>query len=94
MQSQELIQCHLYVALEPDSVAYQRYLRTFNEVQIISSDEIRAAAFNLMSAVSSFVFLSKNEQEIKLVDDMVRSAREKVSRFQKYAQLETTKNYQ
>lgn len=92
-QSQELIQCNLYTALNPSSVEHQRYLRIFNEVQIISSDEGRVAAFYLMNAVNDFVFLRKNEQEIKLIDNMEKLAREKVSIFQKYAQLEATKIY-
>ena len=93
-QSQELIQSHLFIASEPDSEAYKLYLRSFNEVQIISNDEIRAAAFNMMSDVSSFIFRRKNEQETELLDGMVKSAREKVSIFQKIAQLEVTKCYQ
>jgi hypothetical protein len=84
----------LFTASEPDSEVYKLYLRTFNEVQIISNDEIRTAAFNMMSDVSSFIILRKHEQEIALVDGMVKSAREKISIFQKIAQLEVTKCYQ
>jgi hypothetical protein len=93
-QSQELVQSHLFIASEPGSEAYKLYLRTFNEVQIISNDEIRAAAFNMMSDVSNFITLRKHEQETALVDSMVKSSREKVSIFQKIAQLEVTKCYQ
>jgi hypothetical protein len=93
-QSQELVQSYLFIASEPGSEAYKLYLRTFNEVQIISNDEIRTAAFNMMSDVSYFIILRKNEQETALVDSMIKSAREKVSIFQKIAQLEVTKCYQ
>jgi hypothetical protein len=48
----------------------------------------------MMSDVSSFIILRKHEQEIALVDGMVKSAREKISIFQKIAQLEVTKCYQ
>jgi hypothetical protein len=92
-QSQELVQSHLFIASEPGSEAYKLYLRTFNEVQIISNDEIRAAAFNMMSDVSSFITLRKHDQETSLIDSMVKSSREKVSIFQKIAQLEVTKCY-
>lgn len=92
-QSQELIQSHLFFNSRPDSEEYKNYLRTFNEVQIISNDDIRLAAFNVMSDVGSFIFLRKNDQEVSLVDAMVKSAREKVSIFQKIAQIEVTKNY-
>jgi gas vesicle protein len=93
-QSQELIQCHLYTQSQPDSDKYKSYLRIFNEVQIISNDNIRIAAFNLMTDVSSFIALRKEEQETDLIDAMVKSAREKVSVFQKVAQIEVTKCYQ
>lgn len=94
VQSQELIQANLYTSCAPDSVGYKKYLRGFNEVQIISSDPIRLAAFNLVSDVQAFIFLNKNQQEIELVDKMAASAREKVSIFQKVAQDEVTKCYQ
>lgn len=47
-----------------------------------------------MSAVSHFIFLNRNAQEIKLVDDMVRLAREEISLFQKIAQMEVTRSYE
>lgn len=94
VSSQELIQSHLYTSCAPDSDVYQKYLRTFNEVQIISSDPIRLAAFNLVSDVQKFIFLNKDRQEIELADKIVASAREKVSIFQKIAQHEVTKSYQ
>jgi hypothetical protein len=94
VQSQELIQSHLYSSCSPDSDTYKKYLRAFNEVQIISSDPIRMAAFNLVSDLQAFIFLNKSQQDIKLVGEMVASAREKVSMFQKVAQVEVTKFYQ
>ncbi|WP_445010777.1 hypothetical protein [Vreelandella stevensii] len=93
-QSQELIQCHLLKSASPDAEEYKSYMRAFNEVQIISNDELRVSAFNVMSDVSSFIFLSKNEQEVEQVDRMVQAARYKVSVFQKLAQLEVTSLYQ
>lgn len=93
-QSQELIQSHLYIDSRPDSGEYKKYMRTFNEVQIISNDDIRLAAYNLMSDVSAFIFLRKNDQDLALIDNMVRYAREKIAFFQKIAQEEVTRNYQ
>ncbi|MDX2424665.1 MAG: hypothetical protein QNK15_00255 [Cycloclasticus sp.] len=94
VQSQELIQSHLYTSCSPDSDTYKKYLRAFNEIQIISNDPIRQAAFNLVSDVQVFIFLNKNQQEVDLLDKMVASARENVSMFQKVAQDEVTKYYQ
>ncbi len=93
-QSQELIQSHLFESASPDTEEYKSYMRAFNEVQIISNDELRISAFNLMSDVSSFIFLRKHEQDTELVDRMVQAARSKVSFFQKLAQLEVTSLYQ
>lgn len=94
VQSQELIQSHLYKSCPPDSDLIKKYLRAFNEVQIISNDAIRLAAYNMVSDVQSFVCLNKNQQEIELMDKMGASAREKVSYFQKIAQAEVTRCYQ
>lgn len=93
-QSQELIQSHLYKSCLPDSDLIKKYLRTFNEVQIISSDAIRVIAYNLIFDVQSFACLNKEQQEIELMDKMVASARVKISCFQKAAQDEVTRRYQ
>ena len=93
VQSQELIQSHLYSACTPDSEPYKSYLRAFNEVQIISNDDIRSIAYNVSHDVQSFIFLNKNQQEISLLDGMAQAAREKVAAFQKLAQVEVTKQY-
>ncbi|UTV88050.1 hypothetical protein KDX00_06100 [Cobetia amphilecti] len=93
-KSQELIQQHLNSSCAPDSGSYSDYLRTFNEVQIISSDSIRVAAFNMVSVVQAFIFLNKNDQELDLVDGMAASAREKVTEFQKVVQEEVTQPYE
>lgn len=93
VQSQELIQSHLYTSCSADSDVYKKYLRAFNEVQIISDDPIRVAAFNLVSDVERFIIINKNQQDTDSLDDMVASAREKVSIFQKVAQDEVTKRY-
>lgn len=92
-QSQELIQIHLYNSCLPDSDVYKKYLRSFNDSQIISSDPIRLAAFNLVTDVQAFIFLNKNQPEVDLINKMAVSAREKVSIFQKVVQIEVTKCY-
>ncbi|MGY1447447.1 hypothetical protein ACW582_09690 [Pseudomonas chlororaphis] len=93
VQSQELIQSHLYSSCSPESEIYKKYLRAFNETQIISDDPIRIAAFNVSSNVQAFILLNKTQQEIELIDKIASSAREKISVFQKIAQLEVTKHY-
>lgn len=92
-QSQELIQSHLYISSMPNSEEYKCYLRIFNEVQVVSSDEVRVIAYKVMSATSNFIFLNKNAQDTKLVDDMIELAREEIALFQKLAQIEVTQSY-
>lgn len=94
VQSQELIQSHLYTSCSPDSDTYKKYLRAFNEVQIISNYPIRQVAYNLVLDVQAFIFINKIQQEVDLLDKMVASARANVSMFQKVAQDEVTKCYQ
>lgn len=93
VQSQDLIQSHLYISSSPDSIACKDYIRAFNEAQLLSEDSIRVPAFEMYSAVEAFVYLHKDQQDKELIDSMVRSAREKVSIFQKVAQVEVTQQY-
>lgn len=92
-QSQELIQSHLYTDGMGNSEEYKKYLRTFNEVQIISNDQIRLEAYKVMQEVSTFVILNK-ELDTDLQDKIIKIAREKVSLFQKVAQNEVCKLYE
>ncbi|OCH49522.1 hypothetical protein [Vibrio cyclitrophicus] len=93
VQSQDLIQSHLYISSPPDSIACRNYIRAFNEAQLLSEDSIRMPAFEMYSAVEAFVYLRKEQQDTVLVDGMVSRAREKVSIFQKVAQVEVTQEY-
>ncbi|MGV3591134.1 MAG: hypothetical protein ACO1PZ_05550 [Gammaproteobacteria bacterium] len=93
-QSLELLQCHLFSSARPDSDEYKTYLRTLNEVQIISDDRTRMAAHYLASDVGAFIFLSKNQHDIQLEKDMKKSAQDRAGYFQKVAQEEVMKCYQ
>ena len=91
--SQELVQTYLYKSCQPASEDHKRYLRIFNELQIISNDAIRIAAYEVMYAVQCFICISKYQQERALFDGMVADARRKISIFQKVAQQEVMKEY-
>lgn len=93
-QSQNLVQSYLNTKCTADTDQYKDYLRIFNEVQIISNDEIRLAAHGLLSAVCQFVVIRKNDQEIDLMKKMRHAIDEKTGFFQKMAQLEVTKPYE
>jgi len=92
-QSQELKQSYLYTACSRNSEDYKKYLRAYNEIQIISEDAIRVAANNLVSAVSDSIFLNKDLQKETLERSIFHLANEKIGLFQKIAQAEVTKVY-
>lgn len=92
-QSQGLVQSYLIRACGCDTEEYKNYLRTFNEVQIISSDEVRLPAFNLLSAVNEFIVIEKNGTDRDLDKALRRNVDEKMGVFQKAAQIEVTKGY-
>ena len=93
-QSQSLVQSYLITSCTADTDEYKGYLRVFNEVQIISNDEIRLAAYDLLSAVGQFVVIRKNDQEVNLLKKMRHAVDEKTGIFQKLVQLEVTKPYE
>ena len=92
-QSQELKQSYLNIDCTRDSEDYKKYLRAYNEIQIISNDAIRVAASNLVSAVSDSIFLNKNLQDSSLESNVFKVVNERVGLFQKIAQAEVTKVY-
>jgi hypothetical protein len=64
------------------------YLRAYNDVQIIATDDLAANADVMVRWVADFAILNKNQQERKIVDDMVGTAREQIIRFRKLARDE------
>ncbi|WP_351188639.1 hypothetical protein [Shewanella sp. TB4-MNA-CIBAN-0142] len=66
-QSISLVQTHLSTSCTCDTEKYNEFLRTYSEVQISSTDEIRIAAFKLLSSVNEFIVINKNglEREMK-----------------------------
>jgi len=93
-QSQGLVQSHLFASCMADTDEYKSYLHTFNEVQIISPDEVRLAAYNLLSAVNEFIVINKNGLEVDLGKKLRQSVDDRLGFFQKIAQIEVTKPYE
>ena len=93
-QSQGLVQSYLNTSCTADTTEYKDYLRSFNEVQVISNDEVRMAAYDLLSAVGQFVVIRKNDQEVQLLKEMRSAVDKKTGLFQKLVQLEVTKPYE
>lgn len=91
--SQGLVQSHLIISCSCDTDEYKNYLRSFNEVQIISPDEIRLPAYDLLSAANEFAVINKNGLERELRKALRSNFDEKLGYFQKVVQLEVTKSY-
>lgn len=92
-KTEELTQNYLYKSCAPDSDEFKCYMNAFNEVQIISNDEVRAVAYSIKSGVTAFIFLNRKEQEVDIIRETMRAARAQVPLFQKLAQIEVTKIY-
>ena len=93
-QSQTLVQSYLRKSCTCDTDDYKKYLRSFNEVQIISEDHIRITANELQSVVSQFIIANKNSFDPYDAKIYRQNVNEKVGIFQKIAQLEVTKSNQ
>ena len=92
-QSQSLVQSYLMSKCNCDTEEYKRYLRAFNEAQIISSDEIRMAAYKLHAAVDQFIVINKNGLEAELSRKIRKAVNDSVGYFQKISQDEVTRSY-
>jgi hypothetical protein len=93
-QSQGLVQSHLFTSCTADTGEYKSYLHAFNEVQIISPDEIRLAAHNLLTSVNEFIVINKNGLERDLGKALREAVDKNLGFFQKMAQVEVTKSYE
>lgn len=91
--SQSLVQSHLLTSCSCDTDEYKNYLRSFNEVQIISPDEVRLSAYNLLSATNEFAVINKNGLERELGKALRSNFDEKLGYFQKVVQIEVTQPY-
>ncbi len=91
--SQKLTQTYLYTSCSPSSDDYSQYIRSFNELQIVSDDTIRIKAFDIMHSVQLFSCMNKTNLEPKIKDEILADTREKISLFQKIVQQEVTKQY-
>ena len=90
-QSHNLVQAHLYTSCSCDTEDYKNYLKIFSEVQIISCDEIRIVASNLLASVNGFISINKNTPELKLSENMRKSVNDNSGIFQKMAQEDISK---
>ncbi|MCL1138641.1 hypothetical protein [Shewanella pneumatophori] len=99
-KSEALVQSYLFSSHNGDSEEYKDYLMTFNEVQIMSDDDIRTAAYNARNSVSAFITLNKtpqNSTDSMFLSDLKayrNDVNQKLGLFQKLAQLEVTREYE
>jgi ribonuclease I len=91
-RSQALVQSHLFKSCSCDTDEYKDYLASFNKLQILSSDEIRLIAYEVLSATNQFIVFNKNNPEQELLKKMRINFDEKLGLFQKVAQMEICKS--
>lgn len=92
--SQSLVQSYLRKSCTCDTEEYINYLRIYNEVQILSPDNVRKEAYYLLCAVNEFIVCNKNNPEVELIKRIRKQFDDKLSMFQKIAQLEVTEKRQ
>jgi hypothetical protein len=92
-QSQILIQTHIIKMANLESEAYLTYLRSFNEIQILVGDELRMAAYDVLSSVTAFVVWNKENTDQEAFKTLKSDALNKIAYFQKLAQSDVTKPY-
>ncbi|CAI1908562.1 peptidase M14 [Serratia proteamaculans] len=88
--SHSLMQTYLFTQCSGSSGDYLKYLRIHNEITITSDDEIRLAAFELQSAVSSFIVYNKSGER-ELVNSLRKLGTDKAAIFQYMAYAELLK---
>jgi len=76
-----------------ESDAYLTYLRFFNEIQILVGDELRMAAYDVLSSVTTFVIWNKENPNQEAFNTLKSDALNKIGHFQKLAQLDVTQTY-
>ena len=91
-QSQSLVQEYLNSCCNCQGNDYKKYLRTYNEVQVISQDHIRTLSFELMSAVNQFITFD-HSREINLSKKMRQAVNDYTGKFLALAQNDVTKPY-
>ncbi|WP_298943200.1 hypothetical protein [uncultured Psychromonas sp.] len=88
-QSQVIVQKYLFSHCSGQESDYTDLLRIYNEVQIISGNEVRVSAFNLMNAVNEIaMFNSPNGHELKL--KLRKNVNDATGHFQCVAQKDVT----
>lgn len=92
-QSQILIQTNIDKMASLESDAYLTYLRSFNEIQILVGDELRMAAYDVLSSVTTFVIWNKENPDQEVFQTLKSDALSKIGYFQKLAQSDVTQVY-
>ena len=91
--SQVLLQKYMFDSCTCQEEDYLSYLRCFNELQIISPDVIREAAYNALSSVNQFITVKHSRDDSEFMKQLKLDAGNKIALFQKIAQQEITESF-
>jgi len=76
-----------------ESEAYLTYLRSFNEIQNLVGDDLRMAAYDVSSSVTTFAVWNKQNTDQEIFNKLKSEALNKIGYFQKLAQSDVTRSY-
>ncbi|MCC4833132.1 hypothetical protein LMH66_10870 [Shewanella sp. 10N.7] len=91
-QTQTMVQKYLFSHCSCQESDYTDLLRIYNEVQIISCNDVRIKAFELINAVNEIImFNSPDEHELKI--KLRKNVNDATAHFQCVAQIDVTANF-
>ncbi|WP_346338311.1 hypothetical protein [Vibrio parahaemolyticus] len=90
-QSQALVQKYLNSSCSCQGDDYINYLRIYNEIQVISDDEIRLSAYAILCGVNEFIVINKSGLEREIRNSIRKNVDNCIGKMQKLAQLDIEK---
>ncbi|MBE8575864.1 hypothetical protein [Vibrio sp. OPT18] len=92
-QSHQLVYEHIRVSCAFDSSGYFAYLKTYNHIQVVGSEDIRVKAGELFESVNQFILLNKNNPDKTVYNVMRQDVNVKITVFQAVAKLDSAQTY-
>ncbi|KIO36038.1 hypothetical protein [Shewanella sp. cp20] len=92
-QSHQLVYEHIHVSSTFDTPEYFAYLKSYNHIQVIGSDDVRVKASELFDIVNQFILLNKNNPDESVYMAMRQDVNVKIGVFQAVAKIDTKQSY-
>jgi hypothetical protein len=92
-QSHQLVYEHIHISSAFDTPEYFVYLKTYNHIQVVGSDDVRVKTGELFESVNQFIHLNKNNPDETVYNVMRQDINVKISIFQAVAKRDSEKAY-